>query len=145
MTFEASHCPDEMKVICAVKTLRGAALYWWDTRIQALGVRYVAIMTWESFVALFEREYCSDRDKRVLEEEFIALRKGSDSMKVYNRLFIEKLRFCKHLCRGELGEVNRYVKGLPAEYRTVVRTQTTLRKAMEMAESFEDDLKDSKC
>ena len=144
MTFEACDCPEEKKVICAVKVMRDAALDWWHTRVQVLGSRFIAGMTWESFVGLFLKEYCTDRDLRVLEDEFLGLSKGDKTIKEYNRLFSEKLSFCKHLCREDAAQINRYAAGLPAEYRTVVRAQPTLRKAMEMAESFEEDLKDSK-
>ena len=98
-------------------------------------------MTWESFKELFKKEYCTTRDQRLLEQEFLTLRKGDKTINEYARLFMEKLRFCSHLCRTEEARVSRYVLGLPAEYRGFCRRSKTLAEAIEESKSVDDDLK----
>nr|XP_043619736.1 uncharacterized protein LOC122591537 [Erigeron canadensis] len=124
MTFEASNCPENKKVVFSAKMLDKDALDWWDTRIQPQGSRYIASLTWESFVELFKKEFCTEWELQALESEFL-----------------EKLRFCKHLYPNDSSQVNRYVTGLPADYRPVIRMQPTLRKAVDLAKSIEHDMR----
>ena len=141
VVFESCDCPESKKVLFASRMLKGDALDWWDTRREALGVEFVANMTWESFKELYKKEYCTTRDQRLLEQEFLTLKKGDKTINEYARLFMEKLRFCGHLCRDEEARVSRYVLGLPAEYRGFCRRTKTLAEAIEESKSVDDDLK----
>ncbi|TLX70046.1 hypothetical protein E9993_22625, partial [Labilibacter sediminis] len=58
----------------------------------------------------------------------------------YNTLFTEKLQFAIDHCPTEVKQIRRYVEGLPFEYRSAVRSQTTLVAAMDEALRIEDDL-----
>nr|XP_043615867.1 uncharacterized protein LOC122587766 [Erigeron canadensis] len=97
-------------------------------------------MTWQSFVGLFEREYCTARDLEVLEQSFLTLKKGDNSVEEYAKLFTEKMTFCPHLCATEAATVTRFVNGLLAEYRGFCRGKTTLSLAVDEAKRVEYDL-----
>nr|XP_043639233.1 uncharacterized protein LOC122610302 [Erigeron canadensis] len=141
MTFEASNCPENKKVVFAAKILNKDALDWWDTHIQPQGSRYIASLTWESFVELFKKDLCTEWELQALESKFLGLKKGEKSITEYSRDFTKKLRFCKHLCPNDSSQVNRYDTGLPADYRPMIRMQPTLRKAVDLVKSIEHDMK----
>nr|XP_043615853.1 uncharacterized protein LOC122587752 [Erigeron canadensis] len=140
VVFESCDCPENKKVLFASRMFEDGALDWWNTRRTILGSAYISSMTWQSFVGLFEREYCTARDLEVLEQSFLTLKKGDKSVEEYAKLFIEKMTFCPHLCATEAATVTRFVNGLPAEYRGFCKGKTTLSLAVDEAKRVEYDL-----
>jgi len=141
VVFESCDCSEEKKVLFASRMLKESALDWWNGRKAALGTDYISKMTWNSFFKLFEAKYCTPRDKIVMEREFLTLKKGDKLVEDYVTAFYEKLQFCAHLCPDELTIITRFIGGLPAEYRGLCRTKTTMNDVIDEAKHIEDDLK----
>jgi len=141
VVFESCDCSEGKKVLFASRMLKESALDWWTGRKAALGTDYIASMTWSSFSKLFEAKYCTPRDKIVLEREFLTLKKGDKSVEEYVTAFHEKLQFCVHLCPDDATTITRFIGGLPAEYRGLCRTKTTMNDVIDEAKHIEDDLR----
>ncbi|PWA40521.1 zinc finger, CCHC-type, Retrotransposon gag domain protein [Artemisia annua] len=100
-TFDSGVFTEAQRVSYAIRMLEGSALEWWNSVSRTLSSNARASLTWEAF---------SNK---------------------YNTAFTEKLQFANKLCPDEESKVARYVEGLPYEYRTSVRSKTTLEEAME--------------
>ncbi|PWA43778.1 hypothetical protein CTI12_AA531610 [Artemisia annua] len=117
--FDSWEFTEPQMVKYAIRMLDGEALEWWNS-----------IMT----------KYYGPGAVRRIEREFISLQNGNISIDKYNTAFTEKLQFAMRLCPHEKSKVDRYVQGLPYEYRIAVRIRNTLEEAMDASKVVEDDL-----
>ncbi|KAI3773112.1 hypothetical protein L6452_04311 [Arctium lappa] len=138
--FRSSECGEEQRVIFGSRMLRGIALTWWDVYSASLEPTVLDQLSWSTFKEKLLEEYCNERSLDRIKEEFQNLKKGGMSVRVYNRLFIDKLGFVGRLVPTEKDKINAYIKGLPSDMMSMVLvTKTsTLREAMEEAQLMED-------
>jgi len=65
--FFRSNCPQADRVKYATGTLEGAALTWWNSQVQMLGVDIANATPWEDFKNLMKEEYCPRDEIQKLE------------------------------------------------------------------------------
>ncbi|KAL4592757.1 hypothetical protein LXL04_005761 [Taraxacum kok-saghyz] len=111
--FHEDEAHKEQKVNYAVRMFEGEALEWWDSVDQTLREATRKAMTWETFNKKVKERYCSAGAMHRVEQEFLALQKGSMTIPKYNTTFNEKLQFARVYCPTEEKLVSHYVEGLP--------------------------------
>ncbi|PWA56192.1 hypothetical protein CTI12_AA417370 [Artemisia annua] len=139
-TFDSGEFTEPQMVKYAIRMLDGEALEWWNSVSLALSRTSRDNMTWDAFSNKIRTKYCGPGAVQRIEREFLSLQKGNMSIDKYNTAFTEKLQFAMRLCPDEKSKVDRYVQGLPYEYRTAVRIKNTLEEAMDASKVVEDDL-----
>ena len=139
-TFDSGVFTEAQRVSYAIRMLEGSALQWWNSVSRTLSASVRASLTWEAFSNKVKTKYCSRGAIQRIERDFLNLKKGNMNIDQYNTAFTEKLQFANKLCPDEESKVARYVEGLPYEYRTSVRSKTTLEAAMEESKFIEDDI-----
>jgi len=141
VVFDSCDCPEDKKVLCATRMLKKSARDWWKGTIVSMTPGVLSAMPWGTFKEKFLEEYCGTREKRLMEKEFLTLKKGDKGMAEYARSFMEKLKFVGHLVPNEEAKIAAYVDGLPANYRGLCRQHTTLANAIKESKRIEDDFK----
>ncbi|PWA86609.1 hypothetical protein CTI12_AA139090 [Artemisia annua] len=139
-TFDSGEFTEPQMVKYAIRMLDGEALEWWNCVSLALSRTSRDNMTWDAFSNKIKTKYCGPCAVQRIEREFLSLQRGNMSIDKYNTTFTEKLQFAMRLCPDEKSKVDRYVQGLPYEYRTAVRIKNTLEEAMDASKVVEDDL-----
>ncbi|PWA56067.1 hypothetical protein CTI12_AA422440 [Artemisia annua] len=139
-TFDSGVFTEAQRVSYAIRMLEGSALQWWNSVNRTLSANVRASLTWEAFSNKVKTKYCSRSAIQRIERDFLNLKKGNMNIDQYNTAFTEKLQFANKLCPDEESKVARYVEGLPYEYRTSVRSKTTLEAAMEESKFIGDDI-----
>lgn len=136
LVFETCRCEDSKKVTFARTMLRGAAIQWWDT----VGVSSEQL-SWDEFLVILRKKYCSDYDMERLEQEFLTLKKGDKPVDDLIYKFSDRMRFVAHLLPTEKAKISRFANTLPPDYRAMVRFATTLDMAFDTARQIENDFK----
>ena len=133
-------CADIQKAKFASHMLKGATHIWWNIYVSSTEASVLAKLSWEGFKRKVLEEFCNERAMDRLEDEFRNLKKGSGSVRDYNRRFIEKLGLVGHVVPTEKEKIKAYLKGLPSDMMTIVRVSkvSTLRETIEEAQLFED-------
>lgn len=134
------NCPKERWVPLATYLLRDGARYWWRS---LLAVRRITAneMSWEQFSEVFLEKYFPVFAREKLQEEFIQLRQGSDSVAAYVDRFHRLERFCPGTYLTERARAQKFVRGLCDGLRAKVlsRVPSTLDKAIECATLLDED------
>jgi hypothetical protein len=89
--FLMCECADTQKAKFASHVLKGAALIWWNIYVSSTEAAVITKLSWEEFKRKVLEEFCNERAMDRLEDEFRNLKKGSGSVRDYNRHFMEKL------------------------------------------------------
>ena len=144
MVFASCDCPEDKKVLCATRMLKKGARDWWRGTTVSVTSAVLAAMPWTTFKEKFLEEYCGTREKRLLEKEFLSLKKGDKTMSEYARSFMEKLKFVGHLVPTEVDKIAAYTDGIPISYRASCRHHDTLADAIKESKRIDDDYKAEK-
>ena len=142
VVLQSCDCPDNKKVLCASRMLEKEAKNWWGVITAPLAQTVVDAITWGTFKEKFMEEYCGSRERRLMEKEFLVLKKGSLTIHEYARQFMEKLVFVEHLVPTDEKKVAAYVDGLPPKYRGLCRKSATLTDAVRESKCIDDDFRD---
>ncbi|KAL5556109.1 hypothetical protein UlMin_038345, partial [Ulmus minor] len=89
---------DQEKVFCASYMLKREARYWWET---VKSRRDVRTMTWEEFVAEFNRKFYNPSAMRALQTEFLNLKQGKMTVAEVVRRFEQLARLCPYIILTE--------------------------------------------
>ncbi|KAI3768452.1 hypothetical protein L2E82_19136 [Cichorium intybus] len=97
----------------------------------------------EQFKTKFNEEYCSEVAIKKLEDEFLHMEQGSQSVQEYTLSFLEKARFAEHHVNTEKRKIDKYVWGLTTRIREIVQPLklSTFRQVVDRATERETELK----
>ncbi|XP_063947599.1 uncharacterized protein LOC135152058 [Daucus carota subsp. sativus] len=112
--IEISECLDEQKVKFATHSLRGEAVFWWDTVKQT---EDCSTMTWTRFKELFFDKYFPTCMKNEMEMKFLGLKQEGMSVLEYLSKFLELSRFAPHQVNTEARKCQRFQEGLKPQIR----------------------------
>nr|XP_017217142.1 PREDICTED: uncharacterized protein LOC108194703 [Daucus carota subsp. sativus] len=112
--IEISECLDEQKVKFATHSLRGEAVFWWDTVKQT---EDCSTMTWTRFKELFFDKYFPTCMKNEMEMKFLGLKQEGMSVSEYLSKFLELSRFAPHQVNTEARKCQRFQEGLKPQIR----------------------------
>ncbi|KAI3709136.1 hypothetical protein L2E82_38895 [Cichorium intybus] len=136
--LEVSKCHENDKAYYASRLLKDDALVWWNTLYETLGKNVVYKWSWDEFISRLKNKFCPVRDIEKLQEDFISLKKGNSSVDEYTKKFCDMLPFVEESYPTARSRINRYARGLPAEYELEVKRAETLDDAIIAARNVED-------
>lgn len=140
--FRAIECADEDKVVYAVPMLKFNAEAWWEGEIkEKRGPDAATKMTWSEFKEVFKEAYCPISMAIELEDEFLTLKQGNQTVQEYSARVMELAWFVENLLPPlETRKIYRFVQGLKANVREFVnaRYPNTFQTAVELAKEFEN-------
>ncbi|KAI3750829.1 hypothetical protein L2E82_21683 [Cichorium intybus] len=136
-------CADDDKVEFATNQLTSNALHWWQIYYKSLDLDSSRSVPWEQFKIKFNEEYCSEVAIKKLEDEFLHMEQGSQSVQEYTLSFLEKARFAEHHVNTEKRKIDKYVWGLTTRIREIVQPLklSTFRQVVDRATERETELK----
>ena len=139
--MDISGCSEGQKVKYAVSSLVNKALTWWNTQLQARGRVAALGMTWEDFKALMVEEFCPVNEMQKLEEELWNHTMVGANHMGYTDRFHELARMVPHLVTPESKRIEKYIRGLVPQIRSMVRATepTTLLSAIQKAGALTDE------
>ena len=139
--MDISGCSEVQKVKYAVSSLVNKALTWWNTQLQARGRVAALGMTWEDFKALMMEEFCPVNELQKLEEELWNHTMVGANHMGYTDRFHELARMVPHLVTPESKRIEKYIRGLVPQIRSMVRATepTTLLSAIQKAGALTDE------
>lgn len=112
--IDISECLDEQKVKFATHSLKGEAVFWWDT---VKLTEDCSKMTWKRFKEVFFDKYFPPCMKNEMEMKFLGLRQESLSVSEYLSKFLELSRFAPHQVDTEARKCQRFQEGLKPQIR----------------------------
>ena len=76
---------NDQKAKFASHMLKGATFIWWNIYVSSTEASVLAKLSWEEFKRKVLEEFCNERAIDRLEDEFGNLKKGSGTVRDYNR------------------------------------------------------------
>ncbi|GJU13325.1 reverse transcriptase domain-containing protein [Tanacetum coccineum] len=139
--LENSGCSENQKVKYAASSFVNKALTWWNTQIQERGSEAAIGMTWNDFKALLVEEFYLSNEMEKLKNEFSNHKMVGANHAAYTDQFHELAKLVPHLVTPESARIKRYVAGLAAEIRGMLKaTQpTTIQDAILRASILTDE------
>ena len=110
--FFRSNCPQADRVKYATGTLEGAALTWWNSQVQMLGVDIANATPWEDFKNLMKEEYCPRDEIQKLETEYFNLKMVGSEIEKYTERSHELAIMCPDQSNPPHKRIELYIKGL---------------------------------
>ncbi|XP_071742225.1 uncharacterized protein [Rutidosis leptorrhynchoides] len=140
--FEACQCEPELRVTYASRMLKGRAMVWWDSLISSIPNEQISMITWEQFYGKVCEQYCNPFDLNRIKTEFLEM-KMTPQMTIDEVVekYMDKLRFVQQWVPDESSRIQHFVNVILPEYRTFVRTATSLSQAIVLAKMVESDVK----
>ncbi|KAL4564653.1 hypothetical protein LXL04_028721 [Taraxacum kok-saghyz] len=118
--FQISNCSADNQVKFAACTFMRAALSWWNTHVQTMGIVQANALTWGELKTMMIEEYCPRSELQKLEQELWNLTmKGSDITGYTNR-FNDLSILCPMMVTPLVKKIERYICGLPAQIQNSV-------------------------
>ncbi|KAA3485107.1 Hexaprenyldihydroxybenzoate methyltransferase, mitochondrial-like protein [Gossypium australe] len=97
------------KLECAVFLLKEEAYQWWNT---VAHVVRPAQLTWDFFLAEFQKKYISELLLEERKREFLYLKQNDMTVTKYEQEFVRLSRYAKELVVTEADMCNRFERGL---------------------------------
>ncbi|XP_020080382.1 uncharacterized protein LOC109704061 [Ananas comosus] len=117
--FEDIYTLEKDKVLLAAHCLEGPARSWWTRMMNGRSLD-PATMTWEAFREILLMEYFLESDKRKIKEDFRKLRRGSRTVREYEREFSHMVNYVPGLVHGDRDRAEVFERGLrPEIFKTV--------------------------
>ncbi|XP_071740780.1 uncharacterized protein [Rutidosis leptorrhynchoides] len=140
--FEACQCEPELQVTYASRMLKGRAMVWWDSLISSIPREQISMITWEQFYGKVCEQYCNPFDLNRIKNEFLEM-KMTPQMTIDEVVekYMDNLRFVQQWVPDESSRIQHFVNVILPEYRTFVRTATSLSQAIVLAKMVESDVK----
>ncbi|HZM24214.1 MAG TPA: hypothetical protein VFC02_20885, partial [Anaerolineales bacterium] len=118
--FQICNCPANSQVKFAACTFNHAALSWWNTHVQTIGIVQANAMTWEALKTMMTEEYCPRTELQKLEQELWNLKmQGSDVTRYTNR-FNELATLCPGMVTPMAKKIERFIGGLSPQIQNSV-------------------------
>jgi len=110
--FQISNCTADSQVKFAACTFMRAALSWWNTHVQTIGIVQANALTWGALKTMMIEEYCPRSELQKLEQELWNLAmKGSD-ITAYTNRFNDLSVLCPAMVTPLTKKIERYIWGL---------------------------------
>ncbi|XP_071737058.1 uncharacterized protein [Rutidosis leptorrhynchoides] len=140
--FEACQCEPKLRVTYASRMLKGRAMVWWDSLISSIPRKQISMITWEQFYGKVCEQYCNPFDMNRIKTEFLEM-KMMPQMTIDEVVekYMDKLRFVQQWVPDESSRIQHFVNVILPQYRTYVRTATSLSQAIVLAKMVESDVK----
>jgi hypothetical protein len=141
--FDISNCSNQNRVRYSTHLLKGKALTWWNSVINARGRDVAMAISWEDFKTLILDQFVSRTEVKKLEDELWSLTMEGNNLNEYTDKFHDLVRLCPRMVDTEARRIERYIHGLHPEVRRSLRgiDPPTLQDAIHRAESITEDLK----
>ena len=138
--FARCNCLPVDRVKFASGTLEGAALTWWNTETQVMGLGEANAMDWEDFKFLIKEEYCNRNEVQKLEEEYYRLKMVGSDIEEFTRKSNEYATLCPNMVTPAYKRVELYVNGLPSQIQgnVISANPTTIQQAVRLAHKLTD-------
>src|SRR6187200_225993 len=118
--FQISNCTADSQVKFAACTFMRAALSWWNTHVQTIGIVQANALTWGALKTMMIEEYCPRSELQKLEQELWNLTmKGSD-ITAYTNRFNDLSVLCPAMVTTLAKKIERYIWGLSAQIQNSV-------------------------
>ncbi|MQM11795.1 hypothetical protein Taro_044704 [Colocasia esculenta] len=132
----------EERVLLVSYQLQGQALAWWTSEWEiTFQSRPLRQITWQEFVAAFERPFCPSyvRTKRLY--QFLVLTRGEMTVVQYRARFVELGHYAPQIMADESLRTQQFLRGLRPELRQalIVARVTDLDAAYQIAAALEAD------
>ena len=118
--FQISFCPDDCKVRFAACTFADAALTWWNSHVNTMGIDTANSMKWEELKMMLVEEYCPREEIHKLEQELWTLTMKGSEIKAYTARFNDLAVMCPALVTPEYKKIERYIWGLASQIKGMV-------------------------
>ncbi|GJW40711.1 reverse transcriptase domain-containing protein [Tanacetum coccineum] len=90
-----------------------AALSWWNSFTQPIGIEEAYNITWVKFKKPLIKKYCPRTEVQKMEDEFYHLTMKGNDLKTYVRRFQELVTFCPTMVPDSEKMMEVFIKGLP--------------------------------
>ena len=118
--FQISDCTADSQVKFSACTFMHAALSWWNSHVQTIGIVQANALSWEALKTMMIEEYCPRTELQKLEQELWNLTmKGSDITGYTNR-FNDLSVLCPAMVTPVAKKIERYIWGLTAQIQNSV-------------------------
>ena len=118
--FQISNCTADCQVKFSACTFMHAALSWWNTHVQTIGIIQANALTWAELKTMMIEEYCPRTELQKLEQELWNLAmKGSDITGYTNR-FNDLSVLCPAMVSPLIKKIERYIWGLAPQIQNSV-------------------------
>ncbi|KAL4581221.1 hypothetical protein LXL04_017431 [Taraxacum kok-saghyz] len=118
--FQICACPADCQVKFAACTFMHAALSWWNSYVQTVGITTANAMTWAELKAKMVEEYCPRSELQKLEQELWNLTMQGSDITAYTNRFKDLAVLCPGMVTPVTRKIERYIWGLaPQMYSSV--------------------------
>jgi hypothetical protein len=111
------NCPEESKVKFATGMLLDAAMSWWNSYAQPIGMENAYKLTWEQFKKMMTKKFCPRTEIQKLETEFYELKTKGDDTEAYIQRFQELAALCPTMVPDLEKMLENFIRGLPESIR----------------------------
>ncbi|XP_076896781.1 uncharacterized protein LOC143549883 [Bidens hawaiensis] len=133
--FSMCNCPNEIKVKFATGTLEKAALTWWSSQVQTMGLDAANALTWAEFTELLKEEYSPRDEVQKREQEFWNLRMDGSEVENFTNRSHELVVLCPQMVNPAYKRIEKYIDGLVPQIQGMVTSSrpTTIQEAIRLA------------
>ncbi|KAI3732297.1 hypothetical protein L1987_63501 [Smallanthus sonchifolius] len=137
-----SECRPNQVVKFASNSLREEASHWWEGVRQAKVDETVDGMMWYDLKTLVINNFCPRNEIDKVEMEFLGLKAGSMTYRLYTTRFKKLERLVPHLVTTEERKIACYIQGLPDQVSTYVKANapTTYDSVVELSDMVFDEM-----
>ena len=138
--FAMCNCPANSQVKFATGTLEDAALTWWISQVQMLGLNVANAMTWGEFTNLIKTEYSPRDEVQKLEHELWTLRMEGSEIEAYTTRSHELAVLCPQLVEPAYKRIEKCINGLVPQIQSMVTSSkpATIHDAIHLAPKLTD-------
>ncbi|KAL4579132.1 hypothetical protein LXL04_015268 [Taraxacum kok-saghyz] len=113
--FQISNCTADCQVKLAACTFMHAALSWWNTHVQTIGIVEANALTWGDLRTMMIEEYCPRSKHQEFEQELWNLAMQGSDITGYTNRFDDLSVLCPGMVTPIVKKVERCIWGLSAQ------------------------------
>ncbi|KAL4565786.1 hypothetical protein LXL04_029892 [Taraxacum kok-saghyz] len=118
--FQISSCTADCQVKFAACTFMHAALSWWNTHVQTIGIVEANALTWGDLRTMMIEEYCPRREYQKFEQELWNLAMQGSDITGYTNRFDDLSVLCPGMVTPIVKKIERCIWGLAAQIQNSV-------------------------
>jgi hypothetical protein len=118
--FQISNCTADCQVEFAACTFIHAALSWWNTHVQTIGIVQANALTWGELRTMMIEEYCPRSEHQKFEQELWNLAMQGPDVTDYSNRFDDQLVLCPGMVTPIVETIERCIWGLAAQIQNSV-------------------------
>ncbi|KAL4571035.1 hypothetical protein LXL04_017785 [Taraxacum kok-saghyz] len=118
--FQISNCTADSQVKFSACTFMHAALSWWNTHVQTIGIVQANALTWAELKTMMIEEYCPRTELQKLEQELWNLTMQGSNITGYTNRFNDLSVLCPAMVTPVAKKIERYIWGLSFEIQNSV-------------------------